>query len=128
MAAGAILGMLIHPDWDHAEVKGVVADLGPFKLLVKPYGKAIPHRSFLSHGPLIGTAGRLAYILFPFWLLFRFFHSRGYLSLNWIEWLFNSEFFWWMAFGLIVVDSLHTLMDLVTTGFKRFIGQLLRGA
>jgi len=77
MAAGAILGMLIHPDWDHAEVKGVVADLGPFKLLVKPYGKAIPHRSFLSHGPLIGTAGRLAYILFPFGSFFDFSIAEG---------------------------------------------------
>lgn len=60
MAAGAALGTLVHPDWDYAEIPGVVADLGPLKYLMKLYGLAIPHRSLLSHGPIIGTAGRLA--------------------------------------------------------------------
>jgi uncharacterized metal-binding protein len=28
-----------------------------------PYAKLIPHRSFCSHGPLVGTAGRLLWLL-----------------------------------------------------------------
>ena len=128
MAAGAALGTLVHPDWDYAEIRGVVADLGPFKYLVKPYGLAIPHRSILSHGPIIGTAGRLVYILVPLWLLAQACLAMGYCFTNWISRLVATESFWWVVLGLAIVDTLHTVMDAVTTGFKRFLHQLLRGA
>ncbi len=128
MAAGAALGTLVHPDWDYAEIRGVVADLGPFKYFVKPYGLAVPHRSFISHGPLIGTAGRLAYILTPLWLLAQACQAMGYCSTNWVSRLVAARLFWWAVLGLAIVDTLHALMDAVTTGFKRFFGQLLRGA
>jgi len=128
MAAGAALGTLVHPDWDYAEIRGVVADLGPFKYLVKPYGRAIPHRSFLSHGPIIGTVGRLVYILVPLWLLAQFCKAEGYCSTNWISKLVATEFFRWAVLGLATVDTLHAVMDAVTTGFKRFFHQLFRGA
>jgi len=128
MAAGAALGTLVHPDWDYAEIRGVVAELGPFKYLVKPYGLAIPHRSFLSHGPIIGTVGRLVYIFIPLLLLAQFCKAGGYCSTNWISKLMATEFFWWMALGLATVDTLHAVMDAITTGFKRFFHQLFRGA
>jgi uncharacterized metal-binding protein len=128
MAAGAALGMFVHPDWDYAEIRGVVAELGPFKYLVRPYGLAIPHRSFLSHGPLIGTAGRLVYIFLPLWLLTQACKAAGYCPTNWISRLVTMEFFWWVVLGLAIVDTLHALMDAITTGFKRFFHQLLRGA
>jgi uncharacterized metal-binding protein len=38
------------------------------------------------------------------------------------------EFFWWVVLGLAIVDTLHAVMDAITTGFKRFFHQLLRGA
>jgi uncharacterized metal-binding protein len=126
MAVGAIVGMFVHPDWDYAEIRGVVAELGPFKYLVKPYGSAIPHRSFLSHGPIIGTVGRLAYIFVPLWLLAQACKATGYCPANWISKWVAAEFFWWMALGLAIVDTLHAAMDAVTTGFKRFFHQLLR--
>ncbi|MGA9350278.1 MAG: DUF2227 family putative metal-binding protein [Anaerolineae bacterium] len=127
MAAGAALGTLVHPDWDYAEIRGVVADLGPFKYLVKPYGLAIPHRSILSHGPIIGTVGRLAYIFIPLWLLTQICKAKGYCPTNWISTLVAAEFFWWVVLGLMIVDTLHAVMDAVTTGFKRFFHQLFRG-
>jgi len=128
LAAGAALGTLVHPDWDYAEIRGVVADLGPFKYLVKPYGLAVPHRSFISHGPLIGTAGRLAYILLPLWLLTLACQAMGYCPANWVGELVATRFFWWAVLGLAIVDTLHTVMDAVTTGLKRFMHQLVRGA
>lgn len=128
MAAGAALGTLVHPDWDYAEIRGVVSDLGPFKYLVKPYGLAVPHRCILSHGPIIGTAGRLAYILIPLWLLTQTCVAMGHCSTNWISSLIAKEYFWWAVLGLAIADTLHTVMDAVTTGFKRFSHQLLRGA
>jgi uncharacterized metal-binding protein len=128
MAVGAALGTLVHPDWDYAEIRGVVADLGPFKYLVKPYGLAIPHRSLLSHGPIIGTVGRLVYILVPLWLLAQACKAADHCPANWISKLVATEFFWWMALGLAIVDTLHAVMDAITTGFKRFFHQLFRGA
>jgi len=128
MAAGAALGTLVHPDWDYAEIRGVVAELGPLKYLVKPYGLTVPHRSFISHSPIIGTAGRLAYILVPLWLLAEACKAGGYCSTNWINKLLAMEFFWWIALGLAIVDTLHAVMDAVTTGFKRFLHQLVSGA
>jgi len=128
MAAGAALGTLVHPDWDYAEIRGVVADLGPIKYLVKPYGLTIPHRSILSHGPIIGTAGRLAYIFVPLWLLAQVCQAMGYCSTNWVSRLVVVGSFWWVVLGLAIVDTLHTVMDAVTTGFKKFLHQLLKGA
>ena len=52
----------------------------------------------------------------------------GYCSTNWVSRLVATGFFWWAVLGLAIVDTLHALMDAVTTGFKRFFGQLLRGA
>ncbi len=36
---------------------------GIFKILWWPYQKLIPHRSIISHGPIIGTTLRLLYII-----------------------------------------------------------------
>ena len=35
---------------------------GPLKILWWPYRRLLRHRSLISHSPLIGTAGRLAYL------------------------------------------------------------------
>jgi uncharacterized metal-binding protein len=35
---------------------------GPLRMLWAPYRRLISHRSLLSHTPLLGTAGRLAYL------------------------------------------------------------------
>ncbi len=127
-AAGAVSGIFVHPDWDYAEIRGVLADLGPLRYLVKPYGWAVPHRCFLSHGPIIGTAGRLAYIFVPLWLLLQICQALDYCSTNWVSRLVVTDFFWWAVLGLAIVDTFHTVMDAITTGFKRFLRQLIRGA
>lgn len=36
---------------------------GPLRLLWWPYRRLLPHRSVVSHAPLLGTAGRLLYSL-----------------------------------------------------------------
>jgi uncharacterized metal-binding protein len=55
-AAGCIAAIWINPDLD--------LNYGPLPLRVLfwPYRRAIPHRSILSHGPIIGTIGRIAYL------------------------------------------------------------------
>jgi uncharacterized metal-binding protein len=71
--AGGLAGLVIGPDLDqeglsHADTFwrrfGCVGSVlvGAWVAFWGPYSWAIPHRSALSHWPLIGTAGRLAYI------------------------------------------------------------------
>jgi len=127
LAGGAAMGTLVHPDWDYAEIKGVVADLGPFKYLVKPYGILVPHRHWFSHTPIIGTAGRLLYIFVPLWILAQALVVVGIFTVNPIGQLASQPRSWWVALGLAVADFLHFVMDMWVTGTKRFLHQLLRG-
>lgn len=61
-AAGAYAGLWVNPDLDlkgNARARWRKLGLG---WLWIPYDRLIRHRSPLSHGPIIGTAGRLAYL------------------------------------------------------------------
>lgn len=42
---------------------------GPLRIIWKPYQVALPHRSVLSHGPMLGTVIRIVYFLVMFSLL-----------------------------------------------------------
>lgn len=75
-AFGCLTGILISPDLDLAD-KGnlshffVLNYMGRFPYLLWwsfwwPYGKAISHRSRVSHQPILGTLGRIAYFMIPF--------------------------------------------------------------
>lgn len=74
IGAGMVAGMLVTPDLDvdhrtHEETLMYrVPIIGPlFGILWQtywtPYALVIPHRSWLSHGPLISTALRMVYTL-----------------------------------------------------------------
>jgi uncharacterized metal-binding protein len=53
-------GLLLSPDLDtHSNP---TRRWGPLRLLWWPYRRLLRHRSLLSHGPLLGSAGRLAYL------------------------------------------------------------------
>jgi uncharacterized metal-binding protein len=55
-------GLLLSPDLDtHSNA---TRRWGPLRLLWWPYRRGLAHRSLLSHSPLLGTAGRLAYLAF----------------------------------------------------------------
>ena len=61
-AAGAFLvgGLWLSPDLDVRS--NALRRWGPLAALWGPYRRCLRHRSLLSHGPLVGTAGRLAYL------------------------------------------------------------------
>ena len=69
-AAGCLAGIFLTPDldqqgWSHSENILVKATFGIgylWLLLWYPYAKLIPHRSPLSHFPVLGTAIRLLYL------------------------------------------------------------------
>jgi uncharacterized metal-binding protein len=53
-------GLLLSPDLDTRS--NPTRRWGALRLLWWPYRRLLPHRSPLSHSPLLGTAGRLAYL------------------------------------------------------------------
>ncbi len=69
-----------------------------FRVYFTPYSKAIPHRSFWSHFPIVGTIGRLIYTI-PFWYPLYWLHG-------WVE-----PTLAWMAVGLAVSDIGHWIFD-----------------
>ena len=53
-------GLLLSPDLDTRSRPS--RRWGPLQLLWWPYRQLLRHRSLLSHGPVLGTLGRLAYL------------------------------------------------------------------
>lgn len=116
-AFGCAAGVFLTPDLD---IKGTRADriirtqagLIPtiaWGLLWNPYSALIPHRSWLSHGPLIGTALRLLYIAVPMGILGIVPRSGPILAR--------------CITGLVISDNLHIGADFLITGVKKVIGK-----
>ena len=63
-AAFAFGGLWLSPDLDTRS--NALRRWGVLRFIWWPYRRVCPHRSFWSHGPLIGTAGRL--LLLIMWL------------------------------------------------------------
>ena len=144
VSIGCAAGLLLTPDLDVQTgslsftlmrrslrgLKGIGAVLAFFwQWFWQPYARLIPrHRHPLSHFPVIGTAGRLIYLILVagalYWMaqsLWLFTGSilllitgRSLGSLPAITSLFSlmdQPLLWWWLVGLALVDSLHTLMD-----------------
>lgn len=107
MAIGALAGVLLSPDLDQdgltiSETKvlrffWILGVLWFLYWLI--YAKLIPHRHWLSHMPIIGTAGRLLFLAPLWWLLF------GRLGLE-----FRPELLW-CVYGLVLSDVVHWIRD-----------------
>lgn len=74
VALGILAGTILTPDHDvddynisHHLVSRIFGNLGKqyWYHLWRPYSLAIPHRSIISHLPILGTLYRLIYLLFP---------------------------------------------------------------
>lgn len=125
---GCLCGILFSPDLDidsQTDSESVVWEANTvagylYQVAWYPYALALPHRSPLSHFPIIGTLGRLVY------LQLMLFHARIHLR-GWLGIEFDSLF--WMQYpaatmawagGLAVSDALHWVMDgCPLTGQKR---------
>jgi len=105
---GCLLGVVLTPDLDQITISKsewwivryvpVVGWL--WMALWDLYARLIPHRSFWSHAPIVGTAGRLLYL-------------GTIASLRWsvlpmlsIVWVQGA------ILGLAASDTIHCLMDL----------------
>lgn len=114
-AIGCLFGLFVDPDLD---VDGLTASERRALRLVRlpgwlwvvfwyPYAKLIPHRHWLSHWPIIGTAIRVAYLLVPLSLLVFLVNP---LAFSWMMW----GLFWagpWLFIGLAASDIAHWILD-----------------
>jgi uncharacterized metal-binding protein len=112
---------------------------GPLKFIWKPYQAALPHRSKLSHGPVLGTVIRIVYFLLIasvlgatiLYLRHRFIH---YQQTTWGAefavirndlfsfWDQTDKKYFWSAFGGLWLGALaHTTADVVWSSVKRTV-------
>jgi uncharacterized metal-binding protein len=112
LAGGTLAGILVSPDLDvdRGNISHKIARKGGcllgllWKIFWFPYAALIPHRSPLSHLPVLGTALRLFFIY-------------GWVSL--IFWLLKlggvypvlPGWAWYAVAGLALADGLHWLLD-----------------
>ncbi len=118
-AAGCLVGIVVNPDLDvrtGSHSYDVMKKTGGslvgrlWRLLWQPYARLIPsHRHPLSHFPVLGTILRLGYmIIVPvlvWWLLGFFVRLPPIPSLS------ITPLVFWGVLGLMVSDTLHTLLD-----------------
>jgi len=106
--AGVLVGTLIDPDLDMVQITRSEWQMGQAVGIVSrlwvwfwwPYAWLVPHRSWISHKPLVGTVIRVAYLLFPLLAV------RPSLA----EFMVNRYFFIGLV-GLATADVIHWLMD-----------------
>jgi uncharacterized metal-binding protein len=138
VAGGFLLGgLMFGPDLDiysrHYQRWGFL------RFIWLPYQKSLRHRSFLSHGPIIGTTLRVLYVgsLIAVVVIFALFvvEKLGNLQLNWqnvgatITSTFSSYSTEFLALllGLEVGAMSHSLSDWSGSAYKRFQKQGVRG-
>ena len=121
-AAGCACGIILSPDLDLEQTtrsERVLLNKSPllgklFKIYWYPYGVFIPHRSAISHFPVVGTLSRVAYLLIiPALLAYQ--HDKVPQLIEWVM----SDITLFLVLGLIVSDTAHTLMDILPKRKKK---------
>jgi uncharacterized metal-binding protein len=116
LTGGVLTGLVVTPDLDvdvgcisKRIVRRSAGRLAAWlwAMLWLPYAKIMPHRSHLSHLPLVGTSIRMVYLAI-FWALLFWLTGIGDARLDFPLWG------WWAFGGLVLADTLHYLMDTLT--------------
>lgn len=127
-ATGCVLGILLTPDLDQQTYSMIENRLRKSKNPVVSaigwayigffyaYAKAIPHRSPVSHAPLIGTAFRLIYIVCMVSLALSLVTiltpwSPVYVFITFLAYALSSNPFWMAIIGLTMSDFMHWVFD-----------------
>lgn len=130
-------GLMFGPDLDIYSVQ--YKRWGWFRWLWIPYRSAIRHRSSLSHGFLIGTILRLAYLSVIMMslsgIIAAIAYLLGYFKFQGILWLkthlsFSYQKYWQIILALIIGLELgamsHSLSDWIGSAYKRKQSQKIR--
>ena len=120
-ASGCATGVLLTPDLDlvaGSDGQNMArrafgwALSAIWRLYWIPYSLVIPHRSFLSHGPVIGTIGRLIYVSIPAILIYLGLLKLSIVPQVQIPW----NYAWSAVTGLMVADLFHYILDKLAPG------------
>ena len=115
-ALGCLSGMLLTPDLDLVGISvsewGMVKKLGPLGFLWMAlwyfYARAIPHRSPLSHWPILGTVLRLVYCMILLMIIWLILGRPVLPQMPMWGWAFLRS---WLL-GLAISDLGHWALDL----------------
>ncbi len=108
-------GLWLSPDLD--TYSKALKRWGLIQFIWWPYRKAIPHRSVLSHGPFIGTAFRIIYLICIAVLMILISESLGgpklFLTIQTIQELFSlyKNYLLIAFFGIEASAWLHLIKD-----------------
>jgi uncharacterized metal-binding protein len=113
---GCLIGLVIDPDLDIDHVteseRRMIKLFGPLAYLWLglwlPYALIIPHRSFLSHMPILGTAIRLLYL--AGWLYLTLY-SLDMVDKALVILGSNLGVIMWLCLGLAISDIGHWIAD-----------------
>ena len=94
-------GLLLSPDLDTRS--NPTRRWGPLRLLWWPYRRCLRHRSLLSHSPLLGPAGRLAYLAGGTLVVAAALQVLGLPALAWIR---QGASGLWQEQRLLVISGL----------------------
>ncbi len=117
--------LILSPDMDLFQSKSM-DDWGLLKFFWWPYSKIVKHRDRM-HIPVLGTTVRWLYalgIITIFVILFRFWFRRIGLQVNFDfngdseDIIYNLLYGLDVYIGAVIADSVHYVLDMVTTGFK----------
>ena len=113
ISGGVLLGLIIHPDWDlNPNAMGLVGKIG----FVDEYAALVPHRSWLSHTPVVGTAIR-AVLTFTVPLLMVWGITHWFPPWGIVLRVFA---------GLCLSDTLHCAADKLQTWTKHQVRRVRR--
>lgn len=123
-AIGCATGLIIEPDLDVDTITAsewrMIKRFWIFGMawvmLWYPYAWAIPHRSPFSHWPIVGTVGRVLYLL----CLIKLLGEILGLSVPILAIIDQPLFQMWF-FGLAVADTAHFIMDVASSKYRRLI-------
>lgn len=119
-AAGCMSGIFLSPDMDvdagflgHKFVDRYLGRIVGtiWRALWWPYAALVPHRSWLSHAPVISTSLRLVY-----WYAI---YAVACIVFKWPVWVPGIVIGGWLYLGLVVSDVLHYITDIISTSYRR---------
>lgn len=122
--AGGLVGMCVDPDLrdqhnltTHSEhrmkkiplIGGLTGWL--WQSYWYPLSRAITHRSFLSHLPILATAIAAGWLIIP-WSVIWYLVQTGAIT-GYGDWLFSywGPWVWWLFAGWVVQDCIHFIQD-----------------
>jgi len=111
LAAGLGVGAVVTPDLDMQQRTEEERRMGRipvvgwlWRALWWPYAAAIPHRAWLSHGIVIGTLGRAAYLALWAQIALALAGRPAWLAERWWLWV-------WLLPGWMLQDLAHAVLD-----------------